>query len=1050
MRFIRAAAIVLVVFCALAVGLAVVVIHNQNRLINAVLRHIEQRTGYRITAAGSHLHFGVHLNVVLDRPSVLHAGRELVNCEKIRVLVSYHALIWNSGLPLRGIVVSRPKIRVPASSGALKFNGLPRLDGVAVRTMDRELREFSGLAERVTISDARINDDSGALLLDDFSFTAVPRHRHSPVWSIGFDAPRIKTPLKGLHLSGRMTVNTVARGANQVASRGQLWYRNGRLHQSTRYGFIINGIVHGTLRFVLRADGELDGGANIGLKGLQLSGARLSRTLDFGDYSLSTPYAISTQRISLAGIKARTKGAAVLTADVTVTDPYAADANLHIHLDGARVDTAALKSRLDAVRKLPARLAEIERGLVSGDAVIEGVAYKAPLNQLAWTPSAFLDNLTASMRLDKIVAKLPTAGKLPPLSNVDAQIAYAGRRLTISQGSAALGGSTIEKVGGEIRLGPNMRAMPYRLAVTGRLDLDQVYPAMRDLLPVLRKGSAGDIERLTGIAPVRLTASGTFNTEAPALPAHYRVSLGTSGFTVAAKGLPQTIALTGGDVTLTPGVIELTHVSATAGGAGKPGDVLLNGSLDFNARELNPRRIKVEIHQIQAQKWLPLLVDPGDIAARGPVGGTVTITKRSGGTSRVRADGRLTMGAGQIELGFLRSPIVTESATLTLDGRGLLLSIMGAKLEGSPLDLSLSVANLDRPLLRIDANAGRLDLEVMKFIRVPWSKSPPAQFWPVPAIGHIVANQANFERLRMSRVSCDFGRKANGDWRVNNFKADVYQGHAQMEFSGRGRDNWINIKGSTSGVRVGPLFGLANPSETPPLSGSMKSAFDIRANASTDFFNTMGGTISVDLSDGLLHKFTLLSRVLGLINLKTWLSAQVPNPSINGVPFQSLTADFKGNDGNFYSDDLLLRGPVMNISAQGNVRLSDGVVDMEVGLVPFKTVNWLVSQVPIIGQGLAANHLMAAYFKVSGPLGDPYVVPLPITSVAHFLANVFKLPINILKGVGEGVTGGGGKGGGSHSSNGVSGSGSGGNGASSNGTISNGGNTGSVSAPPAN
>lgn len=1029
MKFIRAAAIVLVVFCTLAVGLVVVVIHNQNRLINAVLRHIEQRTGYGITAADSHLHFGVHLNVVLDRPSVLHAGRELVNCKKIRVLVSYHALIWNNGLPLRGIVVIRPKIRVPASSAALKFHGLPRLDNVAVKTMDRELREFSGLAERVTISDARINDNSGALLLDDFSFTAVPRHRHSPIWTIGFEAPQIQTPLKGLQVGGRMTVNTLARGTSEVASRGQLWFRNGRLQQTTGYGVIVNGIVHGTLGFVLRADGELDGSANFGVEGLQLSGARLSRTLNFGDYSLSTPYAISTQRISLAGIKARSKGAAVLTADVTVTDPYAADARLHLHLDGARIDMATLKSRLDAVRRLPARLADIERRLVSGQAVIEGVSYKVPLNQLAWTPSALLDDLTASMRLDRIEVRFPTAGKLHSLSNLDAQIAYAGRRFSLSQGSAALGGSTIENVNGEIRLGPNMRAMPYRLAITGRLDLDEMYPAMRNLLPALRKGSAGEIERLTGVAPVRLTASGTFNTEVPALPAHYRVSLNTSGFTIAAKGLPQTIALTGGEVTLTPGMIELTGVSATAGGAGKPGDVLLNGSLEFNARELNPRRIKVEIHQIQVQQWLPLLVNPGDIAARGPVGGAVTITKRSGRASEIQASGRLTMGAGQIRLGFLRSPVVTESAALTLDGRGLLLSIMGAKLEGSPLDLSLNVPNLDHPMLKIDANAGRLDLEVMKFIRVPWSKSPPAQFWPVPAVGHIVANKANFERLQMSRVSCDFGRKTDGDWRVYNFKADVYQGHAQMEFSGRGRDNWINIKGSASGVRVGPLFELATPNGAPPLSGSMKAAFDIRANASTNFFNTMGGTIAVDLSDGLLHKFTLLSRVMSLINLKTWLSAQVPNPSINGVPFQSLTADFKGSDGNFYSDNLLLRGPVMNISAQGNVRLSDGVVDMEVGLVPFKTVNWLVSQVPIIGQGLAANHLMAAYFKVSGPLGDPYVVPLPITSVAHFLANVFKLPINILKGVGEGVTGGGGN---------------------RNGATNNGGSTGSANAPSTN
>ena len=78
-------------------------------------------------------------------------------------------------------------------------------------------------------------------------------------------------------------------------------------------------------------------------------------------------------------------------------------------------------------------------------------------------------------------------------------------------------------------------------------------------------------------------------------------------------------------------------------------------------------------------------------------------------------------------------------------------------------------------------------------------------------------------------------------------------------------------------------------------------------------------------------------RILGFVDLKTWLSAKVPDPRVSGVPFQTLTADFKGRDGDFYSDDLLLRGPVMNISALGHMRLGDGNVDMQVGMVPFKT-----------------------------------------------------------------------------------------------------------------
>jgi hypothetical protein len=60
-----------------------------------------------------------------------------------------------------------------------------------------------------------------------------------------------------------------------------------------------------------------------------------------------------------------------------------------------------------------------------------------------------------------------------------------------------------------------------------------------------------------------------------------------------------------------------------------------------------------------------------------------------------------------------------------------------------------------------------------------------------------------------------------------------------------------------------------------------------------------------------------------------------------------------------------------------------------------------MAQVPLIGGGLSAHHFVAAYFHVSGPLDNPRVVPKPITSVAHFLTNVIKVPLNIIKGFGS-------------------------------------------------
>ncbi len=1003
MRLLRAAAIGLLLLAALVCGSAAVVLHNQARLISLVLRRIQQSSGYQIIASGERLHFGPHLSVLLDHPRILHGGQELIRSERVRVYLSYHALIWNNGLPLRAVVIVGPQLRASAArGGAWRSAALSRADTATVRAMAAEFRDFSGLVERVTIANARVTDAAGAPLFEDFSLTAAPRHRHSSAWQIGFIAPRIDTPLSGLQVSGRMSIDTASAmgGADRIIASGELWFWNGRLRQSAGGGLTVSGLAHGEANFALRGSGELDGRGELAVGQLGLGGARLSKPIDLGNCSLQTLYAISTQRVVLAGMEARAETAPVASGDLAIYDPFSEDAVLLAHLSSIRIDLAALKTQLVAARALPGPLAALAAALVSGQVLVEGATYQAKLKDLAWSAAAVSNALELSARLAAVSLKLPDAAALPALAQLNAELSYAKSRVTLSQGSAALGRSSFQDLSGDADFRFGQRRVRYQLKAAGTLDLDELYPAAVRLLPALEANAGSQIERLSGSAAVRLTASGSLDTKAPAPPAKYLAKIGTSGFSVTVKGLPQAIALAGGSVTLTPGEIELHRVMATAAKPQAPGEVVLNGTLGFDTGALRLRRIAVEMHQIEVRQWLPLLVDPQDIAARGPLGGTLTIVRRPSRSDGVRADGRLTMGAGEIAFGFLRSPIVAQSATLTLDGRGLLLAIIGAKLEGAPLDFSLGVANLDKPVLKIVAKSGRLDMEVMKFIRLPWAPSPPAHFFPVPVVGHIEANQASLERLAMSRVSCDFNHAVDGDWQVRNFAATMYGGRADLEFSGRGRDNWINIKGRVEGVRIDPLFRLADPAAPAPLSGRLKAKGDLWADADTDFFKTLAGTISTDVSDGVLHKFALLSRILGFVNLKTWLSAEVPDPRVNGVPFQSLTADFKGRDGDFYSDNLLLRGPVMNISALGHMRLGDGNVDMEVGMVPFKTVNWLVAKLPIIGEGLAADHLLAAYFHVTGPLSNPRVVPMPITSAAYFLTNVLKLPLNIIQGIG--------------------------------------------------
>ena len=1001
MRLVRAAAIALLSLAVLLSAAVAIAMRNQARLISLVLQHIQQQTGYQIVASSARLHFGAHLVVLLEHPSIQHDGRELIRSERIRVYLSYHALIWSNGLPLRALVIVRPELRAPAASAALGPHLLPRPDTAAVRAVAQEFREFSGLVERVTIANARISDAAGQPLVEEFSLTAAPRRRHAKIWNIGFIAPHIHTALSGLEVSGRVSVDTTPHAIDQTISDGELWFWNGRLERDAGAGVTVNGLAHGDATFALHGNGELDGRGDLAIDRFGADGARLGKPIDLGNCSLKTIYSISTERIILADVEARMGAVTVASGDLTLNDPFKDNAALLAHLSAVQIDLAALKARLEMARSLNKPLAWLAAALVSGRVTVEGATYQGELRNLGWSATALSHALQLSVRLEAVSLKLPNLAALPALSQANAELAYAKGRATLTQGSAVLGGSSFPELSGSADFRAGHRQVRYQLKATGTLDLDELYPAAMQLSPALAAKAAKHIDRLSGNATVRLTASGSFDTEAPAPPAKYLAKIDPSGVTLSAKDLPQPIAVVGGSVTLTPGNLELRRVMAAVAKPKVPGAVTVNGNLALDAGRLSLRQIAVEMHQIEIQQWLPLLVDPQDIEARGPLGGTLTIVREPSRSQGIRANGLLTMGAGEVQLGFLRAPIVAQSATLSLDGRGLLLAIIGAKLQGAPFDFSLGVADLDKPVLRIVANAGRLNLEVMKFIRLPWAPSPPARFFPVPVVGHIEAAHATLERLTMSRARCDFNREINGDWNVRNFVATMFDGRAEMEFSGRGRDDWINVKGRVNDVQVGPLFNLADPAGQPPLRGRLRARGDLWANSNTDFFNTMAGTVSIEVTDGVLHKFALLSRILGFVDLKTWLSAKVPDPRVNGVPFQTLKADFKGRDGDFYSDDLLLRGPVMNISALGHIRLADGNVDMQVGMVPFKTVNWLVAKVPLIGEGLSSDHFVAAYFHVTGPLNNPHVVPQPITSVAYFLTNVLKVPFNIIKGIGH-------------------------------------------------
>jgi hypothetical protein len=321
-----------------------------------------------------------------------------------------------------------------------------------------------------------------------------------------------------------------------------------------------------------------------------------------------------------------------------------------------------------------------------------------------------------------------------------------------------------------------------------------------------------------------------------------------------------------------------------------------------------------------------------------------------------------------------------------------------SRFEGSPLDFKLTVADVRHPSARIDATIQSMDLEAMKFIRMPWQPPTPPTHVPFPVSGHIEIRRGNIGVFMMTNMKGDFDYD-HGDWRVSNLAANAYKSKITLDLTGRKKDDWIHMKGKVAHINVGPLFLLSGTRTQSPVTGTGWIAADLWADTDGDFFQTIGGSAALTLRDGVLNRMTLLSRLLGLIDLKSWLTANFPNPTESGLPFDTVFADLKGSNGAFLAENAILQGPVMDITANGTVDVGRNNLDLRVGMFPFTTVNWLLNKIPLIGENVAGGTttLLAGYFHVTGPAGDPSVIPMPITSVAEFVKKTLGMPINLIR-----------------------------------------------------
>ena len=185
--------------------------------------------------------------------------------------------------------------------------------------------------------------------------------------------------------------------------------------------------------------------------------------------------------------------------------------------------------------------------------------------------------------------------------------------------------------------------------------------------------------------------------------------------------------------------------------------------------------------------------------------------------------------------------------------------------------------------------------------------------------------------------------------------------------------------------------------------GKLRGDFYLYGEIGANYLPSSYGNFNIQIRDGVLHKFQTLSKIFSLLNVSQIFALQLPDMDLEGMPFDTLSANFHLDKGVLKTEDLKIQSEAMNQVHKGQLNLIDNEVDFTVTIHPLGTVDKIISHIPVAGWLLTGEDraLLTAHFAVSGQTGDVLVIPLPLSTITKptfgLLRRTLELPFKLFK-----------------------------------------------------
>ncbi|MFP4428202.1 MAG: AsmA-like C-terminal domain-containing protein [Desulfovermiculus sp.] len=210
-------------------------------------------------------------------------------------------------------------------------------------------------------------------------------------------------------------------------------------------------------------------------------------------------------------------------------------------------------------------------------------------------------------------------------------------------------------------------------------------------------------------------------------------------------------------------------------------------------------------------------------------------------------------------------------------------------------------------------------------------------------------------------------------------------------------------------------FGLAPSSQELDLSRSLQCLFqakdiatgelNLRGNVQgtapkpENLISNLNGELDLTVTDGRLLRFTVLSKLIELLNTTEILFGTLPDLEHEGIRFSRLHSTILFKDSRATITQGLVDGHSLEIGFHGDIDLHEKSLELTVLVAPLKTVDRLMKKIPLIS-GLTGGNLVTIPVRISGDWDNPKVTPLSPQAVSKELVGLMrrtlKLPLKIL------------------------------------------------------